>query len=81
MHNQSQVRERGFKVGNHVTGFPGSYEGTAYYTQPGSRYNNDDNSGGRFTQHGPSSQHLERVYEDMPEDVKKKVEDYQSQKK
>jgi len=38
MHNQSQVRSRGFNIGNPVVGLPpGAPDG--YYTQPGSPYN------------------------------------------
>jgi hypothetical protein len=38
MHNQSQVRSRGYNIGNPVVGLPpGAPDG--YYTQPGSPYN------------------------------------------
>lgn len=38
MHNQSQIRSRGYGIGNHVVGLPpGAPDG--YYTQPGSLYN------------------------------------------
>lgn len=38
MHNQSQVRSRGFNIGNPVVGLPPGAP-DAYYTQPGSPYN------------------------------------------
>lgn len=39
MHNQSQIRSRGYGIGNHVVNLPpGVPDG--YYTQPGSPYNN-----------------------------------------
>ena len=38
MHNQSQVRSRGFNVGNPIVGLPPGAP-DAYYTQPGSPYN------------------------------------------
>jgi len=38
MHNQSQIRSRGFKIGNTVVGLPPDAP-DAYYTQPGSPYN------------------------------------------
>lgn len=38
MHNQSQIRSRGYNIGNHVVGLPpGAPDG--FYTQPGSPYN------------------------------------------
>jgi NADH:ubiquinone oxidoreductase subunit len=38
MHNQSQVRSRGYNIGNPIVGLPpGAPDG--YYTQPGSPYN------------------------------------------
>lgn len=38
MHNQSQIRSRGYQIGNNVVGLPpGAPDG--YYTQPGSPYN------------------------------------------
>lgn len=41
MHNQSQIRSRGYGIGNHVVGLPPTVgtNGDAYYTQPGSPYN------------------------------------------
>mmetsp|Transcript_29030 Transcript_29030/g.66475 ORF Transcript_29030/g.66475 Transcript_29030/m.66475 type:complete len:175 (-) Transcript_29030:278-802(-) len=38
MHNQSQVRPRGYNIGNRVVRLPPGHDGT-YYTQPGSLYN------------------------------------------
>jgi len=38
MHNQSQVRSRGYNVGNAIVGLPPGAP-DAYYTQPGSPYN------------------------------------------
>lgn len=38
MHNQSQVRSRGYGIGNHVVGLPPGAP-DAFYTQPGSPYN------------------------------------------
>jgi hypothetical protein len=38
MHNQSQVRSRGYGIGNPVVGLPPGVP-DAYYTQPGSPYN------------------------------------------
>jgi len=38
MHNQSQVRSRGYGIGNHVVKLPPGAP-DAYYTQPGSPYN------------------------------------------
>lgn len=38
MHNQSQIRSRGYGIGNHVVGLP-PHAPDAYYTQPGSPYN------------------------------------------
>ncbi|MEM1010178.1 MAG: NADH-ubiquinone oxidoreductase subunit NDUFA12 family protein [Myxococcota bacterium] len=38
MHNQSQVRSRGYKIGNPVVGLPPDAP-DAFYTQPGSPYN------------------------------------------
>ena len=38
MHNQSQVRSRGFGIGNPIVGLP-PHAPDAYYTQPGSPYN------------------------------------------
>jgi len=38
MHNQSQIRSRGYGIGNHVVGLPPGAP-DAYYTQPGSPYN------------------------------------------
>lgn len=38
MHNQSQIRSRGYMIGNHVVGLPPGAP-DAYYTQPGSPYN------------------------------------------
>ena len=38
MHNQSQVRSRGYGIGNHVVGLPPHVK-DSYYTQPGSPYN------------------------------------------
>lgn len=38
MHNQSQIRSRGFNIGNPVVGLPPGAP-DAYYTQPGSPYN------------------------------------------
>ena len=38
MHNQSQIRARGYGIGNHVVGLPPGAP-DAYYTQPGSPYN------------------------------------------
>lgn len=38
MHNQSQVRSRGFNIGNLIVGLPPGVPDT-YYTQPGSPYN------------------------------------------
>jgi NADH:ubiquinone oxidoreductase subunit len=38
MHNQSQVRSRGYMIGNHVVGLPPGAP-DAFYTQPGSPYN------------------------------------------
>ena len=38
MHNQSQIRSRGYGIGNHVVGLP-PHAKDAYYTQPGSPYN------------------------------------------
>jgi len=82
MHNQSQVRERGWRVGNTVTGFPGGADGTAYYTQPGSRYNNKE--GGRFgrdrTNYNGSVSYVNHEKNKTPETIKK-VHDYQFQKK
>jgi NADH:ubiquinone oxidoreductase subunit len=37
-HNQSQIRSRGYGIGNHVVGLPPDAP-DAYYTQPGSPYN------------------------------------------
>ena len=37
-HNQSQIRSRGYGVGNHVVGLPPGAP-DAFYTQPGSPYN------------------------------------------
>ena len=56
LHNQSQVRERGYKMGNPVVGLPpgATINKTFYYTQPGSPYHNLGNEpgleqgGGRF---------------------------------
>ena len=39
MHNQSQIRSRGYNIGNHVVGLPPTGAPDAYYTQPGSPYN------------------------------------------
>jgi NADH:ubiquinone oxidoreductase subunit len=38
MHNQSQIRSRGYGIGNSVVGLP-PHVSDAYYTQPGSPYN------------------------------------------
>ena len=38
MHNQSQIRSRGYGIGNSVVGLP-AHAPDAYYTQPGSPYN------------------------------------------
>jgi hypothetical protein len=38
MHNQSQVRSRGYGIGNHIVGLP-PHAPDAFYTQPGSPYN------------------------------------------
>ena len=38
MHDQSQIRSRGYMIGNHVVGLPPGAP-DAYYTQPGSPYN------------------------------------------
>jgi NADH:ubiquinone oxidoreductase subunit len=38
MHNQSQIRSRGYGIGNQVVGLPPGAP-DAYYTQPGSPYN------------------------------------------
>lgn len=38
MHNQSQIRSRGYGIGNHVVGLPPGAP-DAFYTQPGSPYN------------------------------------------
>lgn len=38
MHNQSQIRSRGYNIGNQVVGLPPGAP-DAYYTQPGSPYN------------------------------------------
>lgn len=38
LHNQSQVRTRGFNIGNHVVGLPPGVK-DSFYTQPGSPYN------------------------------------------
>jgi NADH:ubiquinone oxidoreductase subunit len=38
MHDQSQIRSRGYNIGNHVVGLPPGAP-DAYYTQPGSPYN------------------------------------------
>jgi hypothetical protein len=38
MHNQSQIRSRGYGIGNSVVGLP-PHAPNAYYTQPGSPYN------------------------------------------
>lgn len=38
MHNQSQIRSRGYGIGNSVVGLPPGAP-NAYYTQPGSPYN------------------------------------------
>lgn len=38
MHNQSQIKSRGYGVGNHVVGLPPGAP-DAFYTQPGSPYN------------------------------------------
>jgi hypothetical protein len=38
MHNQSLIRSRGYGIGNHVVGLPPGAP-DAYYTQPGSPYN------------------------------------------
>jgi len=38
MHNQSQIRSRGYGIGNPVVGLP-PHAPEAYYTQPGSPYN------------------------------------------
>lgn len=38
MHNQSQIRSRGYGIGNPVVGLP-PHAPDAYYTQPGSPYN------------------------------------------
>ena len=37
-HNQSQIRSRGYGIGNHVVGLPPGAP-DAFYTQPGSPYN------------------------------------------
>jgi len=38
LHNQAQVRSRGYGIGNHVVGLP-PHAKDYYYTQPGSPYN------------------------------------------
>jgi len=38
MHNQSQIRSRGYGIGNSIVGLP-PHKADAYYTQPGSPYN------------------------------------------
>jgi len=38
MHNQSQIRSRGYGIGNSIVGLP-PHAPDAYYTQPGSPYN------------------------------------------
>ncbi|KAG7361497.1 NADH:ubiquinone oxidoreductase 17.2 kD subunit-like protein [Nitzschia inconspicua] len=38
MHNQSQIRSRGYGIGNSIVGLP-PFAPDAYYTQPGSPYN------------------------------------------
>lgn len=38
LHNQTQVRSRGYGIGNHVVGLP-PHAKDSYYTQPGSPYN------------------------------------------
>ena len=38
MHNQSQIRSRGYGIGNSVVGLP-AHAPDAFYTQPGSPYN------------------------------------------
>merc|ERR1711933_405607 len=40
MHNQSQIRSRGYNVGNPIVGLPPNAP-DAYYTQPGSPYHPD----------------------------------------
>ena len=37
-HNQSQIKSRGYGIGNHVVGLPPGAP-DAFYTQPGSPYN------------------------------------------
>jgi len=39
LHNQTQVRSRGYGIGNPVVGLPAFGAKDAYYTQPGSPYN------------------------------------------
>jgi hypothetical protein len=38
MHNQSQIRSRGYGIGNPIVGLP-PFAPHAFYTQPGSPYN------------------------------------------
>jgi NADH:ubiquinone oxidoreductase subunit len=38
MHNQSQIRSRGYAIGNSIVGLP-AHAPDAFYTQPGSPYN------------------------------------------
>jgi NADH ubiquinone oxidoreductase subunit NDUFA12 len=52
MHNQSQIRSRGYGIGNHVVGLPPGAP-DAYYTQPGSPYN--DSSVRKFEKLGELS--------------------------
>jgi len=57
LHNVSSVRSRGYNVGNLVIGLtPDSKDG--FYTQPGSPYNNTDNTTGmvkRYTKSNPKN--------------------------
>merc|ERR1712232_1351620 len=57
LHNVSSVRSRGYNIGNLVNGLT-PYSNDGYYTQPGSPYNNSDNTTGmvkRYTKSNPKN--------------------------
>lgn len=83
MHNQSQIRSRGYNIGNPVVGLPPGAP-DAYYTQPGSPYNpasirpltfegdlDESNGGGR-----PYKSEMWRKRLMTPEELEKENKEY-----
>jgi len=87
MHDQSQVRSRGYGIGNSVVGLP-PHEKDAYYTQPGSPYNDAsirplemigslDKDGGRAYKSEKWAERL-KTAEEKASSNEKKVEELKS---